>query len=61
MFEIGGGGGTFYMQKTMHFALRFLIQKAEHFALRFNIDQNKTLCVTRSENNYLNYEYIHYE
>ena len=27
IFEIGGGGGYFYEQKTMHFALHFYMQK----------------------------------
>ena len=29
------GGGHFYEQKTMHFALRFYMQKTMHFPLRF--------------------------
>ena len=27
VFEIGGGGRYFYMQKTLHFALHFYMQK----------------------------------
>ena len=46
IFEIGSGGGEFYMQKkalrvtflyakTMHFALRFYIQKPRYFLFQF--------------------------
>ena len=37
IFDIGGGGGHFYKQKTMHFPLNFYIQKTMHFPLRFYI------------------------
>ena len=46
IFEIVGGGGHFYMQKTMHFTLNFYMQKTMHFALRFLYIKAKTLCVT---------------
>ena len=50
IFEIGGGGEHFYIQKTMHFALHFymqnnalsvtfLIQKSRHFASHFYIQK----------------------
>ena len=35
IFEICGGGGHFYFQKTIHFALHFYIQQIMNFALRF--------------------------
>ena len=38
-FEIGGGRGHFYMQKTMHFVLYFYMQKTMHFALRFYLQK----------------------
>ena len=34
---VGGGGGHFQMQNTMHFALHFYLQNTMHFALRFYI------------------------
>ena len=33
--KLAEGGGHFYEQKTMHFALRFYMQKTMHFPLRF--------------------------
>ena len=36
MFEIGGGGGAFFLQKEMHLALHFYMQET-HFALRFYV------------------------
>ena len=30
---------TFYIKKTMHFALRFYVQKSRHFALHFYIQK----------------------
>ena len=39
IFEIGGGGGHFYILKTMHFVLHFYMQKKLHFALSFYIQK----------------------
>ena len=36
-FEIGGGGGHFYIQKIMYFAFNFYMQKTMHFVLRLFI------------------------
>ena len=57
IFEIHGGEGHFFKQKTMHFALNFYMQKTMHFPVRFIyktpdtlrhifILRNNALCVT---------------
>ena len=36
---------TFYMQKTMHFALRFCVKKSRHFALYFYMQKTMHFAV----------------
>ena len=44
-FEIGGGERTFFIQKTMHFALDFISKKTMHLRYVFKA-KSLTLCVT---------------
>ena len=37
---------TFYMKKTMHFALRFYMRKSWHLCVKFLHEKNNALCVT---------------
>ena len=43
IFEIGGGGGHFYLQKTIQFVLHFYIKKTNGLCVTFYIQKHDTM------------------